>query len=385
MLSSNPACAGEARLCRGTAASSAEAAASAAKVGCCAPTERGFTLVELLVATAVFLMLALAAFGIVATVTRVWGDMRSRSEAYRRLDLVGDAIISDLRAVLSDNLGLIDEVSLTRFLAYPDETGNHVLAFTRSFGLGAERSEYLIAPEGSQYFTYLGKPKDLQPPDGLAEVVYFVRSETLYRALSAPARGSFEDLVDPAKAMVISPGILRLSLRFWGPDTAMWEPPPSGNLKDLSVLSLPLAVWDSTRGLGDVFGAFPYEEGPSSLADAQDDIFPHMVEVDLVIDGGRARTALLREAVGSGSIMLHTSPTDGIPAPDIYPYLYVEGEWMRYSSKEKNGFVVERGVLGSKAASHSAGALVRWGYPAAFRVYVPAGKDAYDTGPEAQR
>jgi prepilin-type N-terminal cleavage/methylation domain-containing protein len=348
------------------------------------PFSPGFTLVELLVAAAIFSMLALAAFGIVATVTRVWGDMRSRSEAYRRLDLVSEAIISDLRAVLSDNLGLIDETSLTRFLSYPDEAGNHVLAFTRSFGLGAERSEYLTVPEGGQYFTYQGKPKSLQAPDGIAEVVYFVRSGTLYRALSAPARGSFEDLIDPGKAAVISPGILRFSLRFWGPDTSMWEPPPSGGLKGLPALSLPLAVWDSTRGLGGAFGVFPYAAGPLSLADAQDDVFPHGVEVNLVVDGGRARTVLLRDAVGTGSVILHTSPTDGIPAPDVYPYLYIDGEWLRYSSKEKNGFLVERGVLGSKAASHAAGALVRWGYPAAFRVYVPAGKDAYDTGPEAR-
>jgi len=153
----------------------------------------------------------------------------------------------------------------------------------------------------------------------------------------------------------------------------------------MNPLVLPLAIWDSTRGFGDKFRDFVYNAGGGSLSEPGDDVFPRMVEVNVVMDAGKARTAVLRADTGTTDNVLKTSPTAGIPGPEIYPYLYIDGEWVKYGVKDNNGFVVERGALGTKRAAHSPGTLVRWGYPAAFRVYVPAGKDAYDTGEGARQ
>ena len=70
----------------------------------------GFTLAELLVATGLFVVFAMLAFVIVTNVTRFWSEMRSRGDAYRRLDTVAAAIVDDLRAVNSDDLGTINGV-----------------------------------------------------------------------------------------------------------------------------------------------------------------------------------------------------------------------------------------------------------------------------------
>ncbi|MBN1807963.1 MAG: prepilin-type N-terminal cleavage/methylation domain-containing protein [Planctomycetes bacterium] len=349
---------------------------------------RGFTLVEVLVASFIFAMLASLALMIITMVTGSWERLRSRTEAYRHLDIACNALVDDLRAVNGDSLGSIQDVAFTRFLAYVDSDGNHVLAFTRAFGLGRERANYITAEQGEDYFDYLGingRPAgSLLPPDGVAEVVYFARDGNLYRAQRAPATGSFQDLLNPARAQAVSAGILRFSVRFWGPDTEWWEKPVGEVDKRTLLKKMPLVVWDSTRGIGNQFNGFPYEAGPDSAADPGDDVFPHMAEVALVLDGGKARAAVLRKGLGLTDGVLYTSSTSGIPGPDVYPYLYLDGEWVKYAIKEKNSFIVERGALSSTAAPHPAGTRVRWGYPAAFRVYIPAGKDAYDTGESAR-
>jgi len=332
--------------------------------------------VELLVASAIFATLALLTFMIITTVTGSWTDMRSRSDAYRRLDILSFALIDDLRAVNSDDLRLIGNTATTRFFAFADPDGNHVLAFTRSFGMGHERASYITGGTGGEGFGY----PSLKHPDGLAEVVYFSRNGNLYRSLRAPPAGTFQDITNTSRAQLVAPGVLRFSLRFWGPDTRAWELSAAEQGRRVSAIRLPLAVWDSTRAAGGVFDVFPYAAGPESSVNTADDVFPRMAEVNVVLDGGSARTAILRRDLGVTDNVLYTSPTAGIPAPDVYPYLYIDGEWVRYSAKERNAFIVERGVLGSKAVPHNAGAKVRWGYPAAFRVYIPAGKDAYDTG-----
>lgn len=347
---------------------------------------RAFTLAELLVATGILALFGFFATLMIVQITGFIGDARSRAEAYGRALKAAEMLTLDLKQAASDSVGMVNNIPMTRFLSRPEDTGNHILAFVRCFGRGDERGRYMTdSLSGREYYDLVDDDKDgrvdanLRPTDGFAELVYFLEERTLYRAMRSPVTGSMENLRDKNRARKVADGVLRFSLRFWGPETQRWDPPKGGSIGGQERI-YPLDTWDSTRGLQAVFKDFPYNTGPISIADPTDDIFPKMVEVTFVLDGGPSRRGTLIKPAGLDDGKLTLGKTDWIPGPEIFPYLLIGDEWLRYSSVSKRTVIAERGVLGSKRRPHAAGARVYWGYPIQFRVFIPAGKDAYDIG-----
>src|SRR6185295_1446534 len=104
-----------------------------------------------------------------------------------------------------------------------------------------EMSDKKIDAEG-----YNGlKVGDFKALGGMAVVCYFVKDQTLYRAIKAPVEGSFAALANPAMAQPIATDVLYLGFDLWSQETKSWEKPAKGEKKN----SGPQKIWDSTRGI----------------------------------------------------------------------------------------------------------------------------------------
>jgi len=376
---------------------------------------RGFTLVELLIAMSLFVVLSTA---LIALLTQAFTFLTAGNQGSEVSDRTNDFLrpfqedLDNLLVERSLDPGVPSVRLLSDYIKW-DATGNKSadlwvqrLVFVRSTrdetadpvsrlagskpgskdratGTGdgdAAKAGTLMAPGGEVEVMYMAVPTDAVDPGVM----------TLFRATRSPPGGTkkspslfdvkirnLEDI--QAIAEPLATGVLYFGVRFWSSETKRWD-------SDFSRPSSagPLLSWDSTRGVlppGLMPNEFFFSLGKASLTDPRDDVSPRMIKVAFVFEriGREKERAELIEAIDDGARKVPVSDTAFAVTSKEYLYLKVGTEWMSYSNVGEDGFrVIRRGVRGTVAMSHKEGEFVRAGYTVERVVELPSFRDDFN-------
>ncbi|MFH1421492.1 MAG: hypothetical protein ABIH42_02080 [Planctomycetota bacterium] len=377
----------------------------------------GFTLLELLIATSIFLILGVTLMAMLHQGISIWRSGESRKQAHEKMREVLEQISNDFSCAYTLKPGedqplnimfLCDFIKLT----YSEDTGrapfSQRLRFIRT--LKGAGSDFAANEAGS--LTDANSDLDLvndnleahagllRSTGGLCEVAYIIDSvsEKVYRGIKAPIGGVNSFLVDlstelaniDSRFVEIAEGVMFLGFSFWTPYTNTWDESyltfVSKNKK-----SGPLLWWDSTRGLlpPSPFGALERDKytlycGSSSYADPNDDVFPRNVRVTLVISekSTEGASTFLSSKVSSDTLRIPLENASKVPKPgSAFPYVKIDNEWIKYSRIEENSLVLDengRGKRGTFPAQHARGALVRAGLTFIKVISLPCYKEDWN-------
>lgn len=344
------------------------------------------TLIELLVALSVFLVLGSTLVLFLRTGIDTWRVGEIRRESFERGQAILDQLADDLRALHPDPYhgdgGEVDVLLLSDY----DANGRQRLRFVRS--LAGETRHPITREAGSLTggFAEYDFENDsfesgaglLRAAGGLQEVAYLFdpdpTSELLWRGVRSPVGGDRsllrdENLVPEGgvlrRSRPFADGVLYLEYNFWGPDTTTWLGGGEGGA---------LPGWDSTRGIASA------EDGSVDIGsrhEPRDDIFPARVQVVLVLRPARAtRFGRLVSPIGSSDTEIRLDTARHYPEL-AYPYVRIDGEWIRYSSITGSTLGgCERGVRGTTAAEHAAGTPAIYGTSFSRVVRVPGARES---------
>jgi len=380
----------------------------------------GVTLVELMVAMAIFLVLGLMLASVLSGALSLWREGESGGVVYERAEEVFRSLHEDLDAAFAHAPAGTGDVR-AQFLCDPDPDagappGAQRLAFVRTFGGGPERAYLADAgdtvdatgwpPSGGlpagpddmdldltsgrvdeEYYDGADDDndgfvdEDLRAVGGLAAVAYARRGRDLVRGLRAPVDAAPETAL--ASAQRLCGDVLYLGFQFWTQETCTWADVPPVPARR-SAPRGPERLWDSTRGRTGALEAFLFNEGPASLADPSDDVFPELVRVVLILEPSaeRARRTVLRTDFLAEDEFLRVGSTRGFPEPPRARdtggrtegvYALVGDEWVEYSVRGDRTLRIapgRRGCRGTRKRDHLKGTEVRVGrtFVAVFRV-----------------
>lgn len=377
------------------------------------------TLVEVIISMSIFVILAGFTILAVQQTVSAWQQSERRRVLYERASGVMDIVATDVRLAVTDEQSGVTKVG-ARLIGDIDPTdGSQRIMFIRAFETGPERAMVSTAGDGrpgsltfrppdddgniaaplspdlktTDADVYTGtRVGDFKPLGGLAAVGFFVRNQTLYRAIQAPPPDALSALFDPARCQLIAQDVLHLGFDYWSQETKTWEPD-----RKEKTYSGPERIWDSTRSITvPPLNKFFLHRGPESALDTADDVFPQKIRVTLVCDAPmpRAVNTKLAQEMGDTEIgWVDVDHTRGFAdGGDLNSYVYIDGEWMAFKNRRENAFEISaRGARGTKATSHKPGALIRTGR--AFRkiIYIPGWRedfqsdDAWRSKKDAQR
>ncbi len=226
---------------------------------------------------------------------------------------------------------------------------------------------YFLPTGGLREIVYIAVPGDPETY-GDPDVVQYPGLLTLYYGWRSPVGGpnslldvgNLDSIAEIRKACrPVAEGLIHFGVLWRRVFSHDWEP-TTGRVGETD--GYVGGVWDSTRALDKEFALYRSGE---SLGDPSDDVFPAWARLEIALVApstfgfGRGET-LLAEAIGTDERFLRVEDVAPLlgPGPDER-YLKVDGEWMRFSSgkvQPREGRVpVERGLRGTKAASHNAG------------------------------
>jgi prepilin-type N-terminal cleavage/methylation domain-containing protein len=364
----------------------------------------GFTLVELLAATALFAVLGTMLFQIVRGAMDIWSIGERNRELHDRATAAMDVMVEDLRAVWPGHPGATEQDA--RFLLSMREEDRDrdgkadlrvpVLRFARvcheQRSLSWLRHAGDVAGAQGSVTVLTGQdPTELRSTGGLAESMYTLallsghELPSLVRRFRAPLGGEGSlleaDLLERpdrllAGAVPLADGVLHMGVACWGPVTTHWDADPGEQG------AAALTAWDSTRALfpPDDPG-FPHGRGPASLLDGSDDMLPRMVRLTLVLDereGGGAGSGRLAESMTKEARQLTLASLGFLRDQEAPDHVLVDMEWMAVLSRNGSTMTVERAARGTGAASHAAGAPVRTGRAFERVVRLPAAREDWN-------
>jgi len=385
--------------------------------------QAGFTLLELMVALALFVVLGIALVSLVRSSLAFLESGSQTGEVSDQIHIFEDAFSKDVRSVfaLRSTPGVEPDVRmLYRTIDWPleiDDPGSRrggtkqvmirvpVLAFVRTLD-GEEKDRVTrqagTEPGGTAYLDLNNDEREarlgnLKPLGGLMEVLYAAIPTPgtdgtvwrIVRAIRSPIGGegslldpeSFKgpEDVDARYCKTLLDGVLHFDVRFWGPETESWEEvlmPGNGG---------PYETWDSTRAVLPVSGeqGFPLARGAESLSEPKDDVFPRRIRarVTLVPAGrgmqfGRTLAELSGRETDAGE-RVDVDPASLVPARDDAGgekvFLKVGVEWLLVSRIEGGRFSIHgRAQRGSPRLTHPAATRVLYGKTWEVMVDVPA-------------
>ncbi|MFO0984938.1 MAG: prepilin-type N-terminal cleavage/methylation domain-containing protein [Planctomycetota bacterium] len=367
----------------------------------------GFTLLELLIATSIFVVIGSMIFGIMRSSMTVWSvgeterDMRERAEAV--LDRIADDLrltyarnpdgvtpppvqfVCDWVAMDRDRDGLLDmRVQRLRFVrANVEERLNELM-----IGAGED-------PLASQWFNLIDDQDRrasgaFLPTGGLAEICYVTippptdrstGSLVVARAYHSPIGGASSLLSDDYlglpgtfanEFLPLAGEVLYLGFRFRT---------TRGDTFEVNGLATGGSMtWDSTRAkaakTGGV-GAFLFSQADDqrALERTEDDVYPFEVQVTVIVarPADEEHMTELTESIAADRAQpeLHVRSSSFVrDNPGTEGLLKVDEEWLRVRRVDRDLIVAgERGLLGSPACPHARGAPVRQGI--VYRKVVP--------------
>ncbi len=384
---------------------------------------RGFTLIEVLAATALFALLGTMLFTVVRGAMDLWTIGERNRELNDRASAALDLMAEDLRTTWPGLPGATEQDS--RFLVAqrtddrpPGATGSSsLLAFARLCHEQRALDWLRRAGDtpGAQGTASLASPSDpaqLQPTGGLAEALFMLArapgdvlpslirrvrtplggtgslldEDSWVTPAGAPSGGGLRDQLQAAEArgagvwrdgVVLADRVLWFGVLCWGADTTCWDRLPTDPAD--AVPALP--VWDSTRGLAPAgTEGFPLAVGPASLLDGSDDVFPQRVRLTLVLerDEGNATTGVLSDELsltGRTLTLASARILEDEQAPD---FVLVDAEWLGVTAADGRNLTVTRGARGTRPAQHSSGTKLRVGRRFDRVVDLPCGRENWN-------
>lgn len=341
----------------------------------------GLTLLELMVAFAVFISLMFTLVGISTLVLDTWKRGETLKDTADRAEMILGIVERDLRSLFSERetpwFG--PEHARTYLLGAHlhcdlDAWGRPVLKFVRTAG----SDETQVRPPD---LLSRVPPSDMYAD--LYEVMYMFRNAagetTLYRGVQyfnrTDRNRSFFTAarIDPNVFRPLDDGVLYFEIRFWDPETDRWDgddtraAAPQRRGRDASLR------WDSARTSGP---QFPYYRRNQTLADP-DFVYPEMARLRVILrsrslDPGKV---YLLDDITDSTSTIRLSTAQGLPdAPGL---VRINGEWIEYSVKDFSSIRVRRrGALGTAKASHSARSEVWYGDEYSRVVYLPVRMEA---------
>jgi type II secretory pathway pseudopilin PulG len=341
--------------------------------------EAGMTLLEMLVAFAIFLALVATLVAFSTTSLETWRSGEERKDVYERAQALLDQIGEDLRSTFSENEWPSDgqnALQPAQFIGDIDENRNARLRWVRSGTSGCTGPSMPAAARRAPSGWY----------GDLYEVAYLLDRDpataTLHRGLRVFDRRAKNSLFDedvlrsqksPAFLQTFSPldnGVLHLSFAFWAPFTNTWDRShpvsrtPRGKREPVG----PSLLWDSTRVELHPF----FLRKPKELISA-DFVYPEMVMVTLILESSipELRGAKLLDGTGETEGVLRVTSTRGMPpAPGS---VRIDSEWIEYEEKGLTELrALRRGARSTSPAAHPRDAAVRFGetFEAVFRIPV---------------
>lgn len=385
----------------------------------------GMTLLELLVAFAIFVLMLAALVTLGRAGLDTWQQGETRKDVYDRARRVIDRIAEDLRNTWSDDRWYRgpngEEMQHASFAGDLDENKVARLRFVRSGTIDEMRTstDMVTRPPATEFhYTDLWEvayvmDRDPKKPVLHRLVRYFNRrtTESVLNAEDISQQGSrFWNQV----AQPIDDGVLWIQFKYWSQYTTTWyerscwtcpnaqhaaqqqyaregkcgvlngDRPCGRDLREGTVGPLervarasnklvgPSMVWDSSRtGIrGWLFSKRMELENP-------DFIYPEIVQLTIVVEstaselrGGR----LAGDLDSSGTSMTLTNAT---ALPDGPAHVKIGAEWIQYEAKTSSQLLrLRRGQRGSKAESHAAGDPVRYGETFVTDIPIPAFREA---------
>ncbi|MCC6738811.1 MAG: hypothetical protein IT452_07170 [Planctomycetia bacterium] len=334
----------------------------------------GFTLMELLVSVAIFILLGILLVGLLRSGVEIWDRGESRRDAYERASILFDALRSDLSCATihreADPAGLNPN-----FTCLPDRHHRPLLFFTR---VG------LVPAQGQQAAPTGYKDKD---------VTFFAAADTMKRheviycfdpdgGSGKLYRGQFSFNNDYGLKMpldvfgrpdwiaqnvqLLADGVIYLGLRFWSQRTVTWNP-ANGEQG-------PEVRWDSTRFRD---GEFPLKRPGITLNDPLDDILPRRVEITLTLERPWAQGQAVSKLNADIDKNSGTLSADLLPGfPQGPGFVKIDDEWIWYETRSGSSLTgLRRGQRETDRTTHKSGARLRWGETFTTVVGIPAYKD----------
>jgi len=363
---------------------------------------RGLTLVELLVATAIFSVLGATIVFFLRQGLATWRAGETRRGAYEEAQAILRQVREDLGGAFVRNPAVPGEDPTVRFICDFDAHGRQRIAFVRTLpreaahpiaGLAGNMTAAMQDLDGRDDLKE-GLAGDLRATGGLLEVAYVMDprgGDVLYRGEHAPPGGEASLLVaqnveseERVRALFtpFSSRVLHLEMAFWTQYTRTWDDatPPLTRPR-IGARSGPAFIWDSTRAiLPDLPGAqadeFRFRRGPASLVEPADDIFPERVLVTLVVaeEGPAATETILTQPLAADGREAKVLSTRGFEARG--PFVRIGREWVKVEKVLDDGTLKlprgSRGRRGTLPADHKAGTTVVAGRTFSAVVEIPA-------------
>lgn len=390
--------------------------------------EKGFTLLELVTAAAIFGVLGAMLFSVVRSGMEMWVQGESSRDEMERGAAAVEMITRELRLMFVENdeeTAQADIRFLSDFADYDcDRDGRKETRLQRLFFVRTnteERRNLAMRQAGDQtqgmrYFR-LGREYDrseeaqldeaekvFRPTGGLAEVVFLVfpvrepkkgRSPgclELHKGYRTPVGGedSFfarNALMTPKavrSALVPVMGdILHLEFRFWSQDTISFDPAAFSPEKEGGAGY----SWDSTRGIlpkerSEGPHAFRLARGAASLNDPSDDVFPVRILVKVVVAAGKNNGLGARLRTNLDEMGKRIA----VDVPGFFDewkygerYVRIDSEWIRFSRVDRGDLIaVERGARNTIPSPHKKGSAVLVGRAFEAQVEIPAGREYWN-------
>lgn len=196
---------------------------------------KGFTLLELLVAIAVFAVLAIMSYGALSTVLRVQSQTHEAAEKLTRVQMAILHLERDLMQIVIRPIR--DEYGNTRHSVEGDEYGKYRLAFTRT-----GRTNPMLAPR-----SYLQRVAYVMPDD---------EENKLYRYVWSSLDRVDED--DVRKTLLLD-DVEELIIRFYdnnGEEQNSWPPPDQQSQNNPRVMPQAIKVVLKLKSMGEIWRLF---------------------------------------------------------------------------------------------------------------------------------
>lgn len=313
----------------------------------------GFTILEMLVSMAVFMLLGLALAVFMNASVQSYSVNSARRDAMSNAMAILGQIEADLvHAFLAS--GDRNPDTDIRFESKPDNSGTSRLVFvaqstnpltrTRDRGL----REIAWYSEGAEKAPFKLKRTERFEIGGAGSLFSNIQGDTY--ATSA----TFSDMVG------------YFSVRFF-PDLGSLTD-ERHNVSDAN-LQAGFTTWDSTRGR---IPEFPLTIA-GSFENPWDDILPERMRVTLTVIPREGMRAFLMNEIGDGDTVLKVNTTDGFPPPgnDIESFVVIDNEWMQVIAIDAETITVARAARDTIATAHRSDAEVRAGYSFMRTIFIP--------------
>ncbi len=314
------------------------------------PTDpSGFTVIEMMVAMAVFLLLGSALALFMNSSISAYRTNMARKKAYSSALSVLTILGADLENAFLAPGDRNPDVDV-KFVCSREPNGCSKLVFVASSPDPAADPDDRGLREIAWYTDGAAPPFRLLR----AERVAVGGEHSLFASLSPDDGGTACDMVG------------YFALVFFPDAGALTD---EGSEVSPDQLRDGVPIWDSTRG---ILPDFPWK-ADDSADDPWDDILPERVRVVLTVFPTFGMRAYLMEDAPAEATTLKVDTTEGFPPPgnDLESFVLVDSEWMRIVQVTGDSFTVERGARGTSPAAHSSGAEVRAGYSFMKVVYIP--------------